>query len=473
MLRTLLLALWGLLTLSMAMLQTAAAERPNIILIQTDDQGAWALTGEHPNARTPNLDRLAASGAKLLNCYTATPVCSPSRASLIASRYGSEVGITDWIKPDVEIELGLDPALVTWPEILAEGGYHNALCGKWHLGLPDRFHPRQFGYQHFMGIRGGGASPKNPELEVQGKTGKVEGFMVELIVDDAIEFVRREQAHPFHLSLHFREPHAAYLPVPDGVYAPFEKVEVKLPNPDYPKLDVAGTEKRTREYLASVAALDLNVGRLLDELDTLKLTDKTIVIFISDHGYNMGHHGIWHKGNGHWMLTENPPGTANVPKGQRPNMFDTSLRVPGLVRWPGVVKPGTQIQETVMNLDWYPTIVEMAGLAIPKTTLIRGKSIVPLLRGEQVAWDNDAYFEYSTHHQSKTHMRAYRTPEWKLIRDFLNPERSECYHLAVDPGETKNLIDSTDPAVREMIAKLDEKIRERMAAIGDKTATGK
>ena len=112
-------------------------------------------------------------------------------------------------------------------------------------------------------------------------------------------------------------------------------------NPDYPKLDVKKVKQKTREYLASVAGVDRNVGRLLKTLDDLRLADNTIVIFSSDHGYNMGHNGIWHKGNGHWILTGTPEGTPNVPRRQRPNMYDNSIRVPTAVRWPGVVKPGT------------------------------------------------------------------------------------------------------------------------------------
>jgi uncharacterized sulfatase len=184
----------------------------------------------------------------------------------------------------------------------------------------------------------------------------------------------------------------------------------------------------------------------------------------------MGHNGIWHKGNGHWVLTENPKATYNVPEGQRPNMYDNSIRVPTAVRWPGVVQPGTVITETVANIDWYPTIVEMAGLSVPPGVTIRGRSIVPLLKGERPEWDNDFHAEYSTRHQSYTHMRMYRTAEWKLIRDFLDPSRDELYNLKDDPEETKNLIGGTSPEVRRAIEELQARMVARMREIGDPVA---
>src|SRR5690606_19374151 len=122
----------------------------------------------HPDARTPNLDRLAREGAYLPAAFTVTPVCSPSRAELLTGRYGSEVGITEWIHPRREPELGLDPAAVTWPEVLRAAGYATGLIGKWHLGVPERYHPTRAGYDEFMGFREGGTTVVDPELESNG-----------------------------------------------------------------------------------------------------------------------------------------------------------------------------------------------------------------------------------------------------------------------------------------------------------------
>lgn len=451
----------------------AAAERPNIVFIFADDHAAWA-TGHagHPNAITPNMDRIYREGADFVNAFTTTPVCSPSRAGLIASRYGTEVGITEWINPRTESQLGLDPALPVWPRFLADAGYHTGLVGKWHLGTEKRFHPTKFGYQYFMGFRAGGTTPKDPILEVNGDERKVEGYVVDIVTDDAIAFLNREKAGPFVLSLHFREPHSPWIPIRDEYAAPFKGLDPKVPNPDFPKLDVPKVKEMTTKYLASIHGLDRNIGRVLDELDRLDLAKNTIVIYSSDHGYNMGHHGIWHKGNGRWILTQNPPDAPNVPGPQRPNMYDNSLRVPLAIRWPGVIKPGTAITQTVSNLDWFPTLLEMAGVKVPSDAKVHGKSFVPVIRGTAADWNNDLYAQYSTHDESHTHMRAYRTPEWKLIRDFLNEGRDEFYDLKTDPAEMTNLVTSTEAKATAAKAALNEKLIARMKELHDPALAG-
>lgn len=447
-----------------------AASPPNILFIFTDDQAPWALgQSGHPHAQTPNIDRIFQEGAYLVNSFTTTPVCSPSRASLVTSRYGSELGITDWIHPRTEPEHGLKPETVTWMKLLNESGYRTGLIGKWHLGLLDKHHPTQFGYDYFMGFRSGGNVPKDPTLEVNGKDTKLKGLLPDILVDDAIRFISQEQGTPFMLSLHFRAPHARWLPVAEEDWAPFEHLDPQIPNPDYPNLNVARVKKMTREYLASVASVDRNVGRLLQALKQNQLDQNTIIIFTSDHGYNMGHNGIWHKGNGHWVLNKNPKPTPNVPAGQRPNMYDNSLKIPTAVLWPGVTQPNQVVKQTVSNLDWFPTLLEMAQASKPDNLTVRGRSIVPLLKNKaQTDWDNDFYAEYSTKHQSKTHMRMYRTPEWKLIRDFLNPSRDELYHLTKDPQESTNLIHSQDPRVILMRDRLHQNILSIMKANDDK-----
>ena len=453
------LALW------LAALPLLAAERPNILFLYTDDQAPWALgLSGHPYAKTPNLDKLFARGAYLPNSFTVTPVCSPSRAALLTGRYGTEVGITEWINPAREPYHGLQPGTGGFAEDLRRAGYRTGLVGKWHLGLLDEQHPTRFGYESFMGFRGGGTTPDNPVLEKDGKESRFEGLIVDIVTDHALEFIRQRRDGPFLLSVHYREPHARWLPVAPEDWAPFENLVPRPPHPDYPNLDTARVQQMTREYLASVAAVDRNVGRIVALLDELGIADDTVIVYSSDHGYSMGHNGIWHKGNGHWVLTKNPPATANVPDGQRPNMYDRSIRVPTAVVWPGVVEPGTRIEGTVSNLDWRPTLDEIADAPAPAGEGLRGRSLVALLRGEAKSWDDGFYAQYSTHHQSRTDMRMWRTPEWKLIRDFLDPSRDELYDLKRDPEERRNLIASKDrkarTAVRELHAKILAKMRE-------------
>lgn len=458
-----------LLTL-LAAVSAHAAERPNIVFVMTDDQAPWAV-GRYEgktHADTPNLDRLFGEGVYLPNTFVVTPVCSPSRAALATSRYGSELGITDWLNPRKEPQAGLDPNTTTWYEAVQQAGYHTGLVGKWHLGLTDAHHPTKTGFDHFMGHRGGGWSPNDPTLEKNGEQQKFEGLTTDVLTDHAIEFLDdRPTDKPFLLVLHFRAPHARWLPVAPEDWKPFETLDPRLPHPDYPGLDVARVKRMTREYLASVRGVDRNVGRLTRHLDELGLTGNTVVVYTADHGYNMGHNGIWHKGNGHWVLRKDaqPPATDNVPRGQRPNMYDASLKVPTAVRWPGVVEPGRVERHSVTFLDWYPTMVALAGGQLPAGETIRGRNLVPLLKGEAKDWDDDVYTEYSTKHQSRTHMRCYRTPEWKLVRDFLNPERDELFDLANDPEETTNVI--AEPANAKVVATLHARIVERMRAIDD------
>ena len=457
-----------LLVLAVA-LSLRAADRPNILFVYTDDQAGWALgLSGHPHASTPNMDGLFQRGAYLPNSFTVTPVCSPSRASLITSRYGSELGLTDWLHSGREPNMGIQANALTWPELLQQAGYSTALVGKWHLGLLDEHHPTKHGYGHFMGFRGGGTTPADPVLEKDGKHRRFEGLTADILTDEALEFLDREKDGPFLLSLHYRAPHARWLPVAPEDWAPFDGLDPIIPNPGFPYLDVERVRRMTREYLASTKSVDRNIGRVLVRLDALGLAETTVIVYTSDHGYNMGHSGVWHKGNGHYVLTRRPPPTANIPGGQRPNMWDRSIRVPTAVVWPGRVKPGTVVEETVSNLDWFPTLVAIAGARIPEGSTVRGRDISPVLVGDAENWDNSLFGEYSTHHQSRTHMRMLRTPRWKLVRDFLNPERDELYDLSADPDETTNMI--YHPKARAVVDRMSASLLARMRAHADRLA---
>ena len=462
-----------ILLLTFAPLRAQADARPNILFILTDDQGAWAMGNEsNPDADTPGMDRLAAEGAKFANFFVTTPVCSPSRAGLLTSRYGSEVGITDWISPNKrpdtrdESQLGLDPTLPTWVRDLRDAGYNTGLVGKWHQGTQDHFLPVHFGYDFFYGFREGGAKVIDPELEHNGVIAKENGLTSDLVTDKALTFIQAaaEKDAPFMLSLHYREPHAPWTPVAEADEAHVKDRTLTLPDPDVPNLDREKMERFMREYLASVAGVDRNLRRILHLLDEYGLDKNTIVIFTSDHGYNVGHHGVLHKGNATWLTKD------GEPSGRRPNMWDTSLRVPVLVRWPGVVAPGSVVKECITNLDWYPTLLAMAGQSSKADDVIHGRNFMPLLKGESIPWDSEFYGEYAMHHGADADMRMYRTPEWKLMRDFRRPGMDELYDLKNDPGETKNLIN--DPANATVRGDLSEKLNARHAAIAATALNG-
>ena len=457
-----------------------ADERPNLLFVFTDDQGAWAANyAGTPYAHTPALDRLRSEGASFTNSFVTTPVCSPSRATLMTGRYASELGISDWINHRLpeEQELGLDPATITWPELLAEAGYATGLVGKWHLGTAERFHPTRHGYQYFMGLLRGGCPPQNATLEEDGEERKFEGLTIDILTDRAIGFLEEHAAGPFALSVHYRAPHAAWLPVADEDWAPYAELDPALPEPDFPKLDVAKAKKNTREYLAAVSSIDRNVARLLNTLEQLELDENTVVVFTSDHGYNIGHHGLMYKGNAFWLTTEPPPerpwhvaaeeGAPKIARMRRPNLYDTSLRVPTLVRWPGVVEPGATVERTVSNLDWFPTILSLAGVEVPKEKVVRGRDIGPLLRGEEVEWDDTLYPEYDMHHGSDSWMRGYRTPEVKVIFDLRYDGRGELYKLSDDPDEQRNLFTAESVEIGRLRTEAWRRIVEHAREIGD------
>ncbi len=442
-------------------------QKPNVVFILTDDQAPWALgLSGHPHADTPHLDKLFKQGMWLKKSYVVTPVCSPSRTSLMTSRYGSELGVTDWIHPRNEPDLGLNPKTVTWTEAMQSAGYRTGLVGKWHLGVPDKFHPTETGFDYFMGFRTGGNKVIRPTLEVNGKDQQVDGYTYDILTDDALRFIDRNKDRTFLLCLHYRAPHTAWLPQPDSDRKPFENLDPKIPNPDFPNLDVERVKRMTRDYLGSVKGIDRNVGRVLKHLDQLQLAENTIVVFTSDHGYSMGHNGIWHKGNGHWALKPAPAVTnPNIPRNQRPNMYDNSIFVPTAVRWPGKIAPNSTLDLPVANLDWYPTLLNLTGVPLPKGETIRGRDITPALMGKEIEWPDVCYGEYSTHHQSKTHMRMIRTSNWKLVRDFLNPERDELFDLKNDPAESRNVIGQKKNAV--VVRELHTQILTRMKAVKD------
>lgn len=457
------------------------SKKPNILFIYTDDQAYWTLGASGNNqAFTPHLDLLAKQSAFFENAYVTTPVCSPSRVSLMTGQYASEYGILDFIPQpghrlyDPKNPQGLDPNSITFPEVLSLAGYKTGLIGKWHLGdwtepgADQQFHPTNQGYEYFMGITGGGESPIDPNLEENGVIRKMEGLTVDILTDRALRFLENNKEKPFLLSVHYRSPHAKWLPVADEDWAPYRDQDMKVPHPDYPDLDLDKVKTKMKEYMASSSGVDRSVGKLLRQLEDLGISDNTIVIFTSDHGYNMGHNGIEHKGNGYWITKQDHPATENLAANSRPNLYDQSLHVPVIIRWPGVIKPGLRVKETFTNMDWYPTVLEMAGADIPKNKVLRGRSIVPILKGQKLKnWDNDLYTEYSMINYSTALMRSYRTAEWKLVKDFKDPTRDELYHLAKDPDEQINLIEQNSIEVNEVITDLTDKIYKKMEEIGD------
>ncbi len=453
-------------TATVASVAYGAEKRPNIIFIMTDDQGAWtpAFTG-HIGAYTPNIDKFRQEGMHFENAFTTTPVCSPSRATLMTGRYSTEVGITDWLHGK---RAGLTEKFTSWPTLLQKAGYTTGLVGKWHLGHKPEEHPKANGFDYFTGFLGGGCHGKDTALEKNGKKQKFPGLLVDNLTTEAMEFIKLNKSKPFCLSLHYRAPHGAYLPVSDEVWEKHKDTKHFVPK-DHPELNMKAASKKMKEYCAAVSGIDHNIGRLMSFLKTNKLDDNTIVIFTSDHGYNMGHHGIFGKGNGDWRFVAKQKKLIkwpNIKGNKRPNMYDTSLRVPFYVRWPKKVKANSTNTMTIDFTDLFPTFCALAGAEIPENLQVRGNDFSPLILGQKLNWDNDLYSEYSLNFGgTHTDMRCYRTETWKLMIDFNNPGRGELYHLKNDANEDKNLINS--PEYKTVQKQLFKKIIENMTTIKD------
>lgn len=439
--------------------QRPESGRYNIVSIVTDDQAQWSV-GAYGNrdAITPNMDRLAREGARFTNAFVTTPVCSPSRVAFLSGLYGTEVGITDYLTPDEGTAgKGLPESAVTWPRVLQQNGYRTALIGKYHLGTTTAFHPTRRGFDYFMGSLQGSFAPVNPRLEVNGQLTEVKGAGSDVVMDDAIRWIEANRDVPFAALIHFREPHLPYTPVPEEDAKLFRDLDPTIP--DVRGLDRAQVKQFHRDYYAAIHAVDRNIGKLLDLLRRLDLERRTIVIFQSDHGYNIGQHGIHTKGNGHWIA-----GGVNGPK--RPNLWDTSLRIPLIVRWPGTIGAGVEIDETVLNLDMFPTVLGLLKITPPAGYRHHGKDFTPLLFGRRDEnWRTEVFGQYDLHNVGLAYMRMLRTKDWKLVRHFHANELDELYDLTNDPGELKNLY--RDAAYRETRTHLQQRLEARMQEISD------
>jgi arylsulfatase A-like enzyme len=444
------LALTGLIPT--AYTETVSGEkRVNLIAIVLDDHARWAV-GAYGNTDilTPNMDRLAREGALFLNAFVTTPVCSPSRATYLSGLYSTEHSIND----------GLDRALdytrigfrsPTWTSVLRDHGYRIALFGKWHLGAYPEFDPGRFGIGHFFGWAEDRpenldpvfmVDPKVPGLPVTrsehdgGVPRRFSGALVDVLTDRAIEFIeaaaRREQ--PFAVMLHQLAPHKPYLPVLQEDWAPYQDLEPVRP-PDVPAyVSREWFVRETRAYYASVTSADRALGRLLLYLDESGLAQNTLLVVTSDNGYSLGRHGIETKGNGRLVAAGNP----RPPR--IPNLYDNSMRIPLIMRWPGVIAPGTVVEQFASNLDFYRTYLGALGVKISADFRGHGVDLTQVFRDGSFPLRDAVFGQYDLDQDSLRYLRMVRTGRWKLVRHVRSYFADQLYDLKNDPCELDNLI---------------------------------
>lgn len=410
-------------------------EQPNILLFLTDDHGSWAL-GCYGNREvaSPVLDGLAAEGARFANAFTPCPVCSPARACLLTGRTPSQVGIHDWIQ-EIEPEFGNPDRLadeITLAEILHETGYYCGLSGKWHLG---RSHETPRGYDWYFGLpRWQGRHIEEYTYVFNNQPITLTGNKTSFITDYALQFLdQAPDDRPFFLQVGYIATHSPYgNQEPDLVdlykNATFSDIPPYYPHPwhineGFPQgeqFEQSDCINRYAGYYAAVTDIDRNVGRILDHLQEQGKLENTLVIYTSDHGCALGHQGFWGKGNSTRPL----------------NMYETSLRIPLLVRHPKDVQPEHVISHCIDHYDTFQTICEYAGADVSGPHYADrnypGRSYHPMLQDNRITdWHETRYGEYGD-------LRMIRTPNWKLVRRYpAGPD--DLFDLRDDPGETTNL----------------------------------
>lgn len=427
------------------------AVAPNIVVVMSDDQGPWALgAAGNQEIRTPVIDALAARGIRLSRFFCASPVCSPARASLLTGQIPSQHGVHDYLDgahagPESIDYLGATP---TFTDALAAAGYRLGLSGKWHLGASDVPRP---GFVHWFALHGGGSSYDRALMYRDGVAENVEGYLTDIIADDAISFIEAEAAvaAPFFLAVNFTAPHKPFAGQhPEQFTAlysdcAFESCPQEEPHPWLQTLGGGpiGGEPDAREaligYFAAVSAMDAAIGRILDTLRAQGIDGDTIVVFTSDNGFNAGHHGIWGKGNGTFPL----------------NMYDESVMVPFVLSAPGRVPEGVVDDALVSAYDFAPTLLDLAGIDPAPFEQGPGRSRAGLLRGDT---DADADTEVVVHNEYGP-VRMIRTADRKYVHRFpYGPH--EFYDLEADPGERANLMG--DPARAAEVAEMRRRLTD-------------
>ena len=483
----------ALLLSTIGVAPVAVAQRPNIVFIMTDDHAAHAIGayGSRVN-ETPNLDRLARQGGLLRNVFATNSICTPSRAVILTGQYSHVNGVTMFNR--------FDSSRLTVARLLQRGGYYTGMIGKWHLGSDP------VGFDHWEILPGQGAY-HNPVLyTATGETTYTGRYATDVITDLALEFLRdRPRSKPFFLMLHHKAPHRPWEPdsayramfadrwIPEPstfwdsyatrtdalhenqqrVAADLTRRDLKVPPPqgltgaalttwlttkpesvttmrDGAMVTLTGEaltrwkyQRYMQDYLATVQSVDDNVGRVLDYLDKSGLARNTLVIYTSDQGFFLGDHGMFDKRF----------------------MYEESLRMPFLVRWPAAIRAGTQSDAMALNADFAPTFLNAAGLAVPPE--MQGRSLLPVLRGRTPAdWRQSMYYRYyhdPGDHNTRAHYGV-RTQTHKLIY-FWKKDQWELFDLVRDPFELHNLYGV--PGHEQLTASMKAELARLKAAVGD------
>ena len=465
-----LLLLVLLTCLQPAQAQTDAVQ-PNVIVIVVDDLRFDEFgAGGHPYLETPNIDRLAAEGAVFTSAFHAVPLCSPNRASIFTGQYPSRHGIIDNVARDLASH-----RLKTFPRALQDAGYETGFVGKWHMGNDPTPRP---GFDYWSALPGQGRTI-DPDLYEDGRVHRVEGYVTDVLTDRAVEFIGRERDRPFMLYVGHKAVHPDARQLDDGssdptvnrVYTPAERhrgvyeervyprqpnvvkspdaldgkpaLQRSLRHRDSPEsvaqfsffLDPGTSEETIRRRAEMVLAVDESLGRMIAVLEADGTLDETMILFTSDNGFFFGEH---------WLSQER-----RLP-------YEESIRQPLIVRYPPLATQGSRIDGLASSVDIAPTVLEVGRAEIGDH--VQGRSLVPLLRGDDAGWRESVLVEFYTYEKPRPWLldmdyRAVRTERYKLIHWMQYPAERELYDLEEDPYELRNLID--DPAMSDVVTALE------------------
>lgn len=445
--RLLLLAL----SLTMACAPKERAERrPNMVVVLVDDL-RWddiAVAG-HPFAETPNIDRLASEGARFLNAFASTPLCSPSRASILTGQYVATNGILDNTARD-----SASHRLATFAIPLAAAGYQTAFMGKWHMGNDDTRRP---GWTRWVAMKGQGEAV-NPKLNIDGERREVPGYVTDVLTDFAVDFVTQADDEPFMLFLAHKALHPNVMQQADGSisalteqpegFVPADRHKGRYANAVVPRRlnattalvrkpalqrPIAGlpplsattgtSDTDVRARLEMLLGVDESLGRIVKTLEEIGELDNTVIVLTSDHGYFYGEHGL---------------------DQERRLAYEETARIPLIIRYPRVAAAGTKPAQLVQTIDFASTLLALAGVA--DTVPRQGVSLVPLLAGQSPPWRSSILLEY---YSDKVFPRmltmgyqAVRTERYKYISYSELRGMDEIYDLETDPFEMDNLMGS-------------------------------
>jgi N-acetylglucosamine-6-sulfatase len=438
----------------------AAPARPNVILVVVDDL-RWDDIGAagHPFVRTPNIDRLAREGARFVNAFATTPLCSPSRATILTGLYTHHHGILDNTDRSA-----LSHTLATFPRRLQRAGYDTAFIGKWHMGNDETRRP---GFDYWVAMRGQGEAI-DPWLHENDRGSRVAGYVTDILTDRALQFVKRARQRPFFLMLAHKALHPNVLQRADGSTSPIGeggfiaaerhlglyrgaqpprrgnyavpprgKPALERRIGDLPPLGPATVtpDETIRDRLRMLAAVDEGLGRLMEALEQRGALDDTVVMVTGDNGYFYGEHG----------LSE-----------ERRLAYEESIRLPLLVRYPRLARAGTTPAQMALTIDLAPTVLDLAGLAPDRP--LDGRSLLPVLRGDAREWRRSFLIEYNSDtvfpRIQRMGYQAIRTERYKYIRYRELTGMDELYDLQADPWELENRIDApAHQALRETLGR--------------------